>query len=211
MATSSGDPERLMVYINPEKCMGCKSCEIACAIEHSLSKNLFEAIFESPLPKARTKVIVADLFNVPMRCQHCEDAPCINVCPTGAITKTPEGFISLKTEKCIGCLMCVLACPFGHPRYESEYKSVLKCGFCADRVREGRLPACVEACPTGALLFGTVEEIMDEVKKESAERLVQGLKTPEVVLVKAEPAKGETPTGVKPTDVYLAYLKVKWY
>lgn len=205
MATPSYDSDRLMVYINPAKCTGCKSCEVACAVEKSESKNLFEAIFEKPIPKARTKVILVDFFNFPARCQHCEEAPCLNVCPTSAIGKSPEGYILLEEKRCIGCLMCVIACPFGHPRYEREYKSILKCDLCIERVREGKLPACVEACPTEALLFGTVEEITERVKRESSEKLLQGFKTPEVVMIK------ESTEEAKLSSVYSAYLKVKWY
>ncbi len=205
MTIPSNEAERLMVYINPERCTGCRSCEIACAVEKSKSKSLYEAIFERPAPKPRTKVIVAELLNVPARCQHCEDAPCLSVCPTSAIEKTQEGFITLNERRCIGCLMCVIACPFGHPRYEREYKSALKCDLCAERVRRGDLPACVEACPTEALLFGTVEEVTEIVKRESLRGLLQGLKAPEVVIIKGE--KGES----KLPNLYMAYSRVRWY
>ena len=159
-----------IVYINPEKCTGCRSCEMACAVEHSRSKDLYEAIFEEPTPKPRLKVVAVDFFNVPMRCQHCEEAPCLDVCPTGAILKTEEGFVVLNQNSCIGCLMCVMVCPFGHPKYEPEYRSVLKCDFCVDKVRQKSEPACVEACPTNALRYGALEEILDGIKKDGAER-----------------------------------------
>lgn len=205
MAAPSYNGERLIVFINPEKCTGCKSCEIACAVEKSKSKNLFEAIYEEPTPRTRTKVILAELFNFPSRCQHCEEAPCLSVCPTAAIEKSSEGFILLNERRCIGCLMCVIACPFGHPIYERSYKSVLKCDLCVERVRKGLLPACVEACPTEALLFGTVEEITYLIKEESSKKLIQGLKMPEVVVIRG------ISEGPKTSSFYLAYSKVKWY
>ncbi len=203
--------ERPTVYIDPEKCMGCRSCEIACAIEHSASKNIFGAIFEKPKPKPRIKVVSADFFNVPMRCQHCEDAPCENVCPTGAIRKSEEGFVILDSNKCIGCLMCIMACPFGHPKYEVEYKVVLKCDFCIDRIREGREPACVEACPTGAMTFGTLEEILNRIRKEKAEKLISGLKVPGIVYMKPVVETEKEEEKVRPVDVYIAYSKARWY
>ncbi|RKZ00638.1 MAG: 4Fe-4S ferredoxin [Candidatus Hydrothermota bacterium] len=203
---------KLAIYIDPEKCMGCRSCEIACAVAHSTSKNLFGAIFEKPLPKPRIKVIVANFFNVPMRCQHCEDAPCMNVCPTGAITRTPEGFVVLNANKCIGCLMCVMACPFGHPKYEPAYKTVLKCDFCIDRIREGKEPACVEACPVDALQFGTLEEILEKVRKASAESFVTSMKVPGIVYTKpVGKEQKETEEKPKPMDLYSLYSEVKWY
>ncbi|EEB72947.2 4Fe-4S dicluster domain-containing protein [Thermococcus sp. AM4] len=202
--------DRLTVYIDPSKCMGCRACEMACAIEHSMSKTLFGAIQEKPKPKPRLKVVVADFFNVPMRCQHCEDAPCMKACPTGAISKTEEGFVVLNPNMCIGCLMCVMACPFGHPKYEPEYKVVLKCDSCVERIREGKLPACVEACPTGAMKFGRLSDILDEVRTEKAENLISGMKVPGMVYVKPIVEKKEE-GPVKPMDLYRMYTSVRWY
>lgn len=211
MALLGADLEKPTIYIDPEKCMGCRSCEIACAIEHSSSKSIFGAILEKPTPKPRVKVIVADFFNVPVRCQHCEDAPCMKVCPTGAIQKSEEGFVILDANKCIGCLMCVMDCPFGHPKYEAEYKVVLKCDSCIERVREGKEPACVEACPTGALRFGALEKILAEIRREGAEKLISGLKVPGIVYMKPVVEEKKEEEKVRPVDVYVAYSKVKWY
>ncbi len=202
---------KLTIYINPERCMGCKACTMACAIEHSISKDVFHAVMERPKPKARVDVVVAGFFNVPMRCQHCEDAPCVKACPTGAISRTEEGFVVLNAAKCIGCLMCVMACPFGHPEFEPEYKAVIKCDGCFERVREGKEPACVEACPTNALKFGTLEEILKEVRKEKAEGLVSGLRAPGMVYIKAVTETKSVEETVRPMDLYLAYSTVKWY
>jgi len=203
--------DKLTIYIDPSKCMGCRSCEMACAIEHSMSKDLFGTIQEKPTPKPRLKVVVADFFNVPMRCQHCEDAPCMKACPTGAISKTEEGFVVLNPNKCIGCLMCVMACPFGHPKYEPEYKVVLKCDSCVERVREGKPPACVEACPTGAMKFGRLSDILEEVRKEKAENLISGMKGPGMVYVKPIVEKKEEEEPFKPMDLYRMYTSVRWY
>lgn len=203
----------LIILIDPERCMGCRSCEIACAIEHSISKNLYAALIEKPKPKPRITVLPVSNFTVPMRCQHCKDAPCMAVCPTQAIQRTDEEFVILNPEKCIGCLMCALACPFGHPRYEKEYKTVIKCDFCIDRIREGREPACVEACPTEALKFGTLEELMREVAKEKAQQLLTGLAAaPGKILVlpglKEVEVKPAPP--IKPSDVISKYSRVRW-
>lgn len=201
--------EKTVIFIDPEKCMGCKSCELACAVEHSLSKTVYTAPMEKPLPKPRIKILIAEIFNVPMRCQHCKDAPCMNVCPTKALVRTDEGFVILTPEKCIGCLMCTLACPFGHPRYNRETKTIVKCDFCIDRVRAGKFPACVEACPTGALKYGKLEELLEEVAVEKAKQLISGMGVPGIVYVKpVTPAKA-VPTP-KPLDLYTKYTPVSW-
>jgi len=184
----------MVIFIDPEKCMGCRACEIACAVEHSLSKTLVGAIFEKPQPTPRIRVVnVDDLFYVPLRCQHCKDAPCMNVCPTKALYRSEEGFVLLNPEKCIGCLMCTLACPFGHPRYDPERKTIVKCDFCIDRIRSGKPPACVEACPTQALRYGRLEEFLEEMSREAAKNMLTGRSLPGIVLIK-EPRVEEIPS-----------------
>ncbi len=201
--------EKRIVYIDPERCTGCRSCEMACAIEHSESKNLFTAISEKPIPKPRIKVVVADFFNVPMRCQHCEDSPCIEACPTGAIFKSEEGFVIMNQEDCIGCLMCVMVCPFGHPYYSTEYKSIVKCDFCIDRVKEGKEPACVFACPTGALKYGNLSDILDEIRKKKAKLIISGLKVEGLVYTKQVEEKKEEKLNLP--DLKRMYSQVSWY
>lgn len=200
-----------VVYIDPRRCMGCRSCEIACAVEHSTTKTVLTAPYERPKPIPRIRVVPAASLFVPMRCQHCRDPPCMAVCPTRAIYKSDEGFVLVNPLRCIGCGMCILACPFGHPRFSEEHYMV-KCDFCIDRVRRGELPACVEACPTGALIFGKLEDVLKIVSRERAElfaRTMQGLEQlargappPEI------PPKPPTPS---PRDVLNMYSRVSWY
>ncbi len=161
------------IFINPAKCIGCRHCEIACAVEHSQSKDLFSAIFENPLPQPRIHVLPMGAYNVPMNCRHCENAPCMEVCPTGAIFKDEDGAVLVDTSKCIGCKMCAIVCPFGIPEFDALNGVMFKCDMCPDRRAEGRLPACVEACKTGALQFGTIDEIVSKVRKEKAEQIVK--------------------------------------
>ncbi len=201
--------EEYVIFIDPERCMGCKACEVACAVEHSISKNIFGAVREKPKPRPRIRVVTVDnLFYVPMRCQHCKDAPCINVCPTKALRRTEEGYVVLNENLCIGCLMCALACPFGHPRYNADTKTIVKCDFCIDRVREGRLPACVEACPTGALRFGRLEELLRDVTEKKARELVSGASVPGIVVVK--PVEKAVRGAPKVLGVRSMYSPVSW-
>ncbi len=171
-----------MIYVDVDRCMGCRSCEIACAVEHSMTKQLFTAIMEKPLPKPRITVLHVDGLNVPLRCQHCRNPPCVQVCPTGAMYQTREGFVLVEEAKCIGCGMCSMACPFGHPQVDPETGTVYKCDFCIERLKQGRLPACVEACPTGALVFGTVKEVLRYARGKAAHRFLLARRAAEELL-----------------------------
>ena len=202
-----------MVYVDPERCMGCLSCYLACAVEHSESKSIYTAPFEWPPPIPRIRVLPIDSYYIPVRCLHCDKAPCMNACPVGAITKTSEGFILVDPRKCIGCLMCAMVCPIGHPRYSILLRSMVKCDFCYERVEKGLPPACVEACPTGALRFGRVEEVMKEVSKEKAKAILSGKPVEGLLAVKpvkletAEERKEVTP---KISDIFNLYKPVSW-
>ncbi len=167
-----------IVFIDPTRCVGCRSCEIACAVEHSQSKDLFIAIREYPKPKPRIRVVyIWDLgLPAPLNCRHCEQAPCIEVCPTRALYRDEDDAVMLNPLKCIGCLTCAVACPFGVPELDLFNKIMVKCDLCEDRRREGRIPACVEACPTGALMYGTVEEVMRKRKTETMSRIYEARK-----------------------------------
>jgi len=97
---------------------------------------------------------------MPLHCLHCEDAPCVLVCPTEAMTKLGPGEpVICNGERCIGCSLCVLACPYGVLRLDRLGRKVLKCDLCMDRLGRGLEPACAEACPSLAIQFLPLEEI----------------------------------------------------
>ena len=156
------------VFVNPERCVGCKQCEIACAVEHSQSKNIYEAVFEKPKPRPRIHVSPGIYFNTsfPNKCRHCNPAPCMAVCPTGAISRDPDmDIVVIDGYKCITCAMCAMVCPFDVLRYyesavvQLDKAVAVKCDHCIDRQRRGIIPACVEVCKVDALVFGDVNEI----------------------------------------------------
>ena len=150
------------VFVNMERCLGCKSCELACAVEHSRSKSLFVALSEIPLPKKRVFVEYGDGKKVPLQCRHCREAPCVDACMSGALKwDSQTNLVTHDREKCVGCWMCIMVCPFGVIGREKDSKVALKCDRCYGRDE----PACVEACPTGALLYATLEEA-EKVKRE---------------------------------------------
>lgn len=154
-----------------ERCTACKACEIACAVEHSASKNLFGAILETPRPEQRVRVKPAVGFSYAVRCLHCEEAPCIIACPIGAMQRHPvTDSVFVDENRCIGCWMCVMVCPFGAVTANRSYAIALKCDRCPDRVTAGRDPACVEACPMRALLFVPIVEMADQRQVATAAR-----------------------------------------
>jgi len=155
-----------------ERCLGCRSCEIACALQHSESQNLREAVLEDPLPQRRVRVMAAGPHGLPLQCRHCEDAPCIAICPTGAIHRDSDaGPVLLDSERCIGCKFCMVVCPFGVIDMSRDGKAVVKCDLCIERTEAGEEPACVAACPTGALRFGDLEEWLAERRRAAAEQI----------------------------------------
>lgn len=156
------------VQINYERCIGCRHCEIACIIEHSESKDIFKAIQEASLPERMLNIEVSqDGKTYPINCRHCELPLCMNVCPMSAIKKEDE-IVAVDPYLCIGCGMCGLACPFGIIRYGifKGRRIAQKCDGCKERVSFGRIPACVEACKTGALVYMPIEEYEKEKRME---------------------------------------------
>ncbi|MFZ1977528.1 MAG: 4Fe-4S dicluster domain-containing protein [Bacteroidota bacterium] len=139
-----------------DKCLGCSSCELACALEHSQSKNLPEAIREPVLPKARIHVELIDEQGTMLRyrtfalqCRHCDDPVCVQACISGGIQKNEDtGDVQFDSERCVGCWSCIMVCPFGAIVKHNGLHRAIKCDHCPGR----EIPACIEACPTHALV-----------------------------------------------------------
>lgn len=157
------------VFCDTTRCIGCKSCEIACAVEHSKSKELFKAINEIPKPTKRKRVEQSASGPVAVSCRHCEEPLCIYACMSGAMYKDlATGQTKHDEDKCVGCWMCLMVCPFGALHRKALEAIVLKCDLCPDR----DVPSCVEACPTKALFVGTVEEFERHLKEQKNKKLV---------------------------------------
>jgi carbon-monoxide dehydrogenase iron sulfur subunit len=162
------------VVVHPERCLGCLQCMAACAVAHSQSGVRFAAPLETPLPRPRIHV-GAGMFGegFPNRCRHCDPAPCQLACLPGAISRLPEtNTVWIDPDRCINCASCAMACPFGVIRYHEDAAAApgqvvaVKCDNCRDRQRQGRIPACVETCKSGALTF---EERSDALKRRTNE------------------------------------------
>ena len=139
-------------FIDHSRCIGCKACVQACEecdTHRGTSMIHLETIMRSD-----------SVQTAPQVCMHCDEPICAQVCPADAIKKTDDGVVqsSLK-PRCIGCSNCVLACPFGVPKYAVEINQMMKCDMCYDRTSVGKRPMCATVCPSGALAFTTRETI----------------------------------------------------
>lgn len=149
------------VIINPQRCVGCMQCMLACAAAHSQSGTLAGAIQEKPLPRPRVHVGSGSYEQgFPNRCRHCDPAPCMLACLPGAIYRDKNwDTVLIDASRCINCASCAMACPFGVIRYYPDpwtrpgQTVAIKCDNCLHRQAQGQVPACVEACKTGALRF----------------------------------------------------------
>ena len=157
------------VYPIEENCMGCRLCEVACAIEHSEFKDPIMTFFNGK-PQSFTTVEVDGAFTFSLNCRHCDEPYCVEACITGAMHKEPDGRVVVYEDICVGCYMCVVSCPWGAVNPKEGAKKAAKCDLCPDR----ELPACVQACPNRALVFDTTEELVFELPEEEEEPFVEG-------------------------------------
>jgi formate dehydrogenase iron-sulfur subunit len=145
------------------RCVGCGACSAACKEQNGLPLPV------EPKTTAYTWTVVEERAGVNVRrlCFHCLDPTCASVCPVGALKKTLEGPVTYDGERCIGCRYCIMACPFGVPKYQwdSPVPVVAKCVLCISRVRAGQPTACASVCPTGATLFGDRDELIREARR----------------------------------------------
>lgn len=132
--------EQMGFLFNPERCVGCKSCEMACKNENS-----------TPVNVNWRRVSSLGSGNLSISCNHCESPECFRVCPQRAYVKRRDGIVLINVNRCDGCMTCVSACPYNAPQFDLEKHKASKCTFCVERREAGLLPACVSACHTGAL------------------------------------------------------------
>lgn len=153
-----------VITIDSKKCVGCKNCEMACAYNRTKETCANE---ESNI---KVTHFIDERIVLPMTCLHCEDAPCMTVCPAKAISKDDTlGVVVIDKNKCAGCKMCMLVCAYGNIHFDHEALVSRKCNLC-----EGN-PKCVGHCISGALQFEELEDLMEKERLQSDERMKEFL------------------------------------
>jgi len=170
--------------VDTTTCIGCKACEVAC-LEwngYEFRETTFDNTYQTMPDTAwnfwnliRFNEDVDSAGNVTWlmrkdQCMHCEDPGCLAACPAdGAIVQYQNGIVDFNQSNCIGCQYCVTGCPFNIPKFNPATKKVYKCTLCSDRVGAGLEPACIKACPTGCLQFGSKEDMLGIANKRAAQ------------------------------------------
>jgi len=173
-AQSDGDAEPCGVLVDTTRCAGCNSCTYACAEANGLPEPEDPDAVTRPTTEQWTAVRTFKTskgeVHVKRQCMHCVHPACGSACLTAAMKKTAEGPVVWREEKCMGCRFCMVSCPFDGPKFEysSANPRIRKCILCADRIRDGESPACVENCPEEALTFGTRRDLLRIAHKRIA-------------------------------------------
>ena len=147
-------------YVNMERCIGCRTCQVACKDRHDLQ--------EAGVRPRRVESYEAGsypdvtLFHTTISCNHCEDPACVKGCPTGAMHKADDGTVVHDDTRCVLCKMCMTTCPYGAPQYDPVKDMIVKCDSCKDLRDAGGVPNCVAACPMRAIEFGDMDQLRQE-------------------------------------------------
>ncbi len=178
--------------IDVSKCIGCKACQAACLEWNNLREEvgINRGVYDNPHDLTEntwtlmrfTEWENPDSGNLEWLirkdgCMHCADPGCLKACPSpGAIVQYNNGIVDFVSENCIGCGYCVKGCPFNIPRISKADHKAYKCTLCSDRVSVGQAPACAKACPTGAIVFGTKQAMLDHAQGRIADLKSRGFK-----------------------------------
>jgi formate dehydrogenase iron-sulfur subunit len=163
----------LAILTDTTKCIGCRECVIACKSANHLDADLPRRWDLDDGLSARNWTSIVEGPNhafVRKQCRHCQEPACASACPVGALHKTAAGPVIYDREKCMGCRYCMMACPYGIPRYDWDQATpyIRKCILCYNRVQAGKQPACTEACPAKATIFGDREQLLGEAHRRIA-------------------------------------------
>jgi formate dehydrogenase iron-sulfur subunit len=169
---ATASPEFAGVLVDTTRCIGCRACEQACCEDNDfpIPDVANDRALANPRDTSEERWTVVNRFEtsagevfVKKQCLHCWQPACAAACLTNAMFKTREGPVIWRESKCMGCRFCMVSCPFDIPKFEyhSANPRILKCDMCFDRLAEGKRPACVDACPTDALMFGQKKDLIE--------------------------------------------------
>jgi formate dehydrogenase iron-sulfur subunit len=174
------ETQKVAKLIDVSKCIGCKACQVACMEWNDLRDEIGtnHGVYDNPLDLTDKSWTVMRFSEVEVEqgklewlirkdgCMHCADPGCLKACPApGAIVQYSNGIVDFHEEHCIGCGYCITGCPFNIPRISKKDSKAYKCTLCSDRVSVGMEPACVKTCPTGALVFGSKEDMIQHAEE----------------------------------------------
>ena len=142
---------KFKLYVDINRCTGCQTCTVACMDQNDLNPDGGDHARRTIYRIEQDNTSPSRGHYISMGCLHCENAPCIAGCPSGALQKEQAGAVTTDASLCIGCRNCLMLCPFGIPRFNRSGK-MQKCDLCRDRTEAGLIPACVRTCPTQALI-----------------------------------------------------------
>ena len=156
--------KRFGMLVDIRKCIGCQACTVSCSVEN-----------QPPIGQFRTTVLQYEIdkpdgsmpamVSLPRLCNHCEEPPCVPVCPVQATFQREDGIVLVDNERCVGCGYCVQACPYDARFINHETQTADKCTFCEHRLEVGLLPACVESCVGGARVIGDLNDPGSEINR----------------------------------------------
>ena len=185
------ETQKVAKLIDVSKCIGCKACQVACMEWNDMRDEVGvnHGVYDNPLDLTDKSWTVMRFSEVEVEqgklewlirkdgCMHCADPGCLKACPApGAIVQYANGIVDFHEEHCIGCGYCITGCPFNVPRISKKDSKAYKCTLCSDRVSVGVEPACVKTCPTGALVFGSKEAMIDHAEGRIADLKSRGYK-----------------------------------
>lgn len=180
--------QKVAKLIDVSKCIGCKACQVACMEWNDTRDEIGSnhGVYENPMDLTASSWTLMRFAEVETErglewlirkdgCMHCAKPGCLQACPApGAIVQYSNGIVDFHEENCIGCGYCIAGCPFDIPRLSGKDQKVYKCTLCSDRVAVGLEPACVKTCPTGAIVFGTKEEMQHHAGQRIADLKARG-------------------------------------
>lgn len=186
--------------IDLRKCIGCHACTIACKAEHQIpigvNRCWVKTVEKGTFPETRR-------FFFPVLCNQCDDAPCARICPTHALFRRPDGIVDLNGLACIGCRACMVACPYDQLFIDPNTHTAEKCNFCANRIENELLPACVSVCPTECRIFGDLDDPSSEVSRLAQQEAISVRKPekgtqPKVIYIGAEASAIQPEAAARP-------------